>query len=156
MGLLVRKAKKTETSKIADLLHALNRHEGYDFCPDPGALETHWDEFDTYVADNNGTPVAVLCGCRTFIPHNGAAWYEIQSLYVTDNFRRQGTGENLIRYVIREKHKEGLDAFIINVREKNELGNKFYQSLGMQDKHLDHHRYYLYPDHIESFLQNSA
>ena len=156
MSLIIRKSEKDEVGRIADLLQALNDHEGYDYRPDPSALEDAWENFDTYVAESDEILIGVLCGSETFVPHNGTSWYEIQSLFVKESFRRQGAGEKLIHHVIQDKHSEGMKAFIINVRQKNKLGNDFYKSLGMQDKPLDHHRYFLHPDHIDNFIKKTA
>lgn len=81
-----------------------------------------------YVAQDNDKLVGViLCG------HDGRRAY-IYHTAVSPDYRRSGIGKVLVNTVLEALKKEGINKAALVVFSSNELGNKFWQSVGFQKR----------------------
>lgn len=81
-----------------------------------------------FVAIENNKIIGVILsghdGRRGFIYHTA----------VNESFRKKGVGETLVNAVINSMHMEGINKIALVVFEKNQLGNKFWESIGFEER----------------------
>lgn len=89
----------------------------------------------TLVAETtDGTLAGFVAGFTVFHFHQGERCFEIQNLYVAENFRRQRIGEVLMLNIIdTAKHKHGAAKFKIGALNWNETAVQFYKQLGFNE-----------------------
>jgi len=77
--------------------------------------------------ENNKIVGVILCG------HDGRRGF-IYHTAVNESFRKRGVGEALVDAVIKSMHIEGINKIALVVFEKNQLGNKFWESIGFEER----------------------
>lgn len=81
-----------------------------------------------FVAIENDKIVGVILsghdGRRGFIYHTA----------VNRLFRKRGVGKALVDAVIKSMHIEGINKIALVAFEKNQLGNKFWESIGFEER----------------------
>ena len=81
-----------------------------------------------FIAQQDADVVGViLCG------HDGRRGY-IYHLAVNPNYRRNGIGKSLVNSVIEALRKEEINKVALVVFKSNELGNEFWESVGLEKR----------------------
>lgn len=81
-----------------------------------------------FIAQQDANVVGViLCG------HDGRRGY-IYHLAVNPNYRRNGIGKSLVNRAIEALRKEEINKVALVVFKSNELGNKFWESIGFEKR----------------------
>ena len=132
---IYRKANVQDCNALSKLAHDLNLFHGLDINPDAQKLTSDWGKYDAYVIENkNNEIIGFIQGYPTYQIHDASAGYEIQNLHISERFRKKGLGRNLLRFVIEEKHKAGIEIFKLTILKQNESALLFYKSVGFEMK----------------------
>lgn len=82
----------------------------------------------SFVAEENNNLVGViLCG------HDGRRGY-IYHTAVNPDYRRNGLGEALVNAALESLKKEGINKAALVVFSTNDVGNKFWESIGFEKR----------------------
>ena len=94
----------------------------------PKVLASNRNPTTNYIAQVENKIVGViLCG------HDGRRGY-IYHTAVDSDYRGNGIGKRLVNAVLEALKKEGINKVTLVVFDSNDLGNKFWQSLGFNKR----------------------
>jgi ribosomal protein S18 acetylase RimI-like enzyme len=82
----------------------------------------------------DGTLAGYVAGFPIFEFHNGRSGFQVDNLYVCDNFRRERVGESLMLFLIqaaREKYQS--ERFKLGAKEWNSVAICFYKQMGFEE-----------------------
>lgn len=157
-SLFIRKANIEDCEIIADLSSALNQTQGMTeyHRPDVNSLKKNFDWVDVYIAEYDSKPVGFIAGFQHFNPHNSYFRYVVSSIFVNDDMRRKGIGKSLLETLIKEKQKDNIQQFAIDVIPSSEAACHLYESLGFKKKEIEFINYRLGFGDLESFYKRAA
>ncbi len=82
------------------------------------------------VALDQQTPVGFLSAYRLPLFQNKVTELFIYEVEVDENYRRQGVGSMMLKYILELAKKEGLECPWVLTNKSNPTAVKFYESLG--------------------------
>lgn len=90
-----------------------------------GYSRKEWSRINhVFVAENSGK-LAGICVCDEIVD----GWVEIGLLYVLENERKNGVGENLVKVAVADTHARGKNMFIVS---RNPDLSKKFKSYGFE------------------------
>ncbi|MFZ4762868.1 MAG: GNAT family N-acetyltransferase [Alphaproteobacteria bacterium] len=153
---IFRKADITDAEKLVGLCHELNLYHGVNEKPDCKKLTQYWDYFSVFVVATEEEIVGFLSGYESFQFHLAILGFELQNLYVKENYRKMGVGKMLMQKVIAIKYHEGVERFALGAQLDNHAAREFYQNLGFHERAQDHARYVLTGDKLKKFVSTTS
>lgn len=88
-----------------------------------------------YVARVEGNVVGSLMLTREWSDWNNGWYWWIQSVYVMPDYRRQGIYRSMYNAVCADAKQQNVAQVRLYVDKTNALGQKVYDSLGMEESH---------------------
>lgn len=154
----IRKATIEDCTAIADLSSGLNRQQGMTewHRPDEQSIKDNFAEVDAYLAIVDDRPVGYVTGFKHFNPHNGFHRYVVASLFVYEEFRRNGIGKALLKFLIMEKQQYGVRQFAIDVMPFSAEACALYESMGFEKKAPAFVNYRLGWNELDAFYEKEV
>ena len=153
---IFRRADKNDAEELVVLSHELNLYHGSNEIPDCKKLTQYWNRFSVFVVTVEEEIVGYLSGYESFQFHSATLGFEVQNLYVKENYRKMGIGKLLMQKVIAIKYHEGVERFALGAQLDNHIAREFYMNLGFSEREQDHARYFLTGDSLKEFMATDS
>jgi GNAT superfamily N-acetyltransferase len=134
----VRRASRDDADTLLELIQALAEYERLD-PPGPDArarLIEHGfgpcPKFDAYLAEWKSAPVGYAITFEAYSTFLAQPTLYIEDLFVRPEFRRQGIGTALLRFLAAEAVERGCGRMEWTVLDWNEMAQSVYRRIGAQ------------------------
>ena len=133
--MLIRQASETDLPKIIDLFREMDGEDG--LAPDESrAIWTKIKDYPYYKIFVVEDRELVIGTCSLVIIHNlghlGAKLAVAENMIISQEFRGQGIGNQLMHFVMARAEEEKCYKLMLSSNKKRVLAHKFYENLGFE------------------------
>ncbi|MDA0953822.1 MAG: GNAT family N-acetyltransferase [Proteobacteria bacterium] len=133
---MIRNAERSDLARILELIHALAVYE-----KEPHAVVATANDLDQALFSDRPKAYALMCDLNginvgfalyfyNFSTWRGKHGIFLEDLFIEPEYRGQGAGLALLRYLARQAVAEGCERFEWNVLDWNTPSIQFYESVG--------------------------
>ena len=132
---MIRQAIETDLPQVLELLKGMDGEDGMD----PGEALIIWRKMTeypyhkTFVVEDNQL---IIGTCSLIIidnlGHKGAKLAVAESMIISQDYRGQGVGSRLMKFVMEKVKEENCYKLMLSSNKKRIEAHKFYEQLGFQ------------------------